>query len=154
MLESLKVLKKMTPLQAPYNEAEIKRRIDEGIFIIAGDFLNPTTPGIKYAVSVIDNIIYAFKLSDSTNDKLVFVPEMAMWYDDYSWEGIWFYLGKRDFILADDDSMLTDVESYFGEEFSHEYAKKYYSNPENRTTICQIKDNRSDFEAFFKAMKN
>ena len=153
MLDSLKVLRKMTSLQPPYKWEEIKQRIDDGIILIVGDFVNPTTPGIKYAISVIDNILYAFKLSDSTNEKLVFVPETALYYDNDAWQFIKHYLKDKDFMYADDDSMLTDVDSWFGDEFSHEYAKNFYKNPANRKTICQINDNRQDFDAFFKALR-
>lgn len=150
MLDSLRVLSKMTAIEPPYNWQDIKRRVDDGVIIFTGDYVNPTTPGFKYAIMQIDGLLYAFKLTDSTNEKIVLTPEQVAIYTDEYWSIIWTYLRDRDFMIADDDSMLTDVDSYFGEEFSHEKAKEFYRNPANKKIICSINDNRNSIRQFYK----
>lgn len=141
MLDSLRVLSKTTELHHPYNMEDIKRRLDNGTYIIVGDMVNATTPGLKYVIAQIDGLLYAFKLSDSSNDTLVFTPEQVSLYNDEFFSILWEYIKTRDFILADDDCML-DGDTFFGD-YSHEKGKNFLTNPQNAKTIIYLNDNRT-----------
>lgn len=136
----LTVLTKTTELHRPYNREDIKNRLDNGVYIIIGDMVNGTTPWLKYVMAHIDGLLYAFKLSDSSNDTLVLTPEQVSLYNDEYFSILWeSYIKNRDFILADDDSMLNDVDSYFGD-LSHVKLKKYLSKHAKETIY--VNDNR------------
>lgn len=142
MLDSLGILAKMTILEHPYNLTEIKERLDNGTSIIVGDMIDSTTPALKYMITQIDGLLYAFKLVDSTNDTIVLTPEQVALYTDEYASILLEYLKQKDFIIADDDAMLDNVESFFGD-LSHDKLKKYLSNPKHAKDIVYINDART-----------
>ena len=141
-MKALNFTRESTILQKPYDKNTIKSRTDEGTLLFCGDW-DPVrqAPGIKYAMSLIDGIHYSFTLVDSTEDQLVFTVEQAAIYSDRYFEVIWSYLSERDFILADDDGVVDNAASYFGD-MSHEKFKAWFSHDENKNCIAAVRDNR------------
>ncbi len=135
-MKSLEVLKKLTPLGRPYDKAQIKRMLAEGTTIFCGDYTEDYQFGLKYATMKIDNILYSFNMTNTTEEQLGYNLEQAAIFNDNYFDVLWDgYLSERDFLIPDIDGIVDDVDPNFYV-YSHKQIREYFSQPENKMSIA------------------
>ncbi len=141
MLNSLNVLRKCKPIDSPFDWNEINGYLKDGIMLVTGKFLDSKTPGLRFVVQKIDDIIYVFRMPDTDDEQIKLVPNVAVLYNDKAFAMTWqAFLRDEDFIIADTDYLI-EADIYWGD-LSHDMLKTYLHKPENSKTLCYLNDNR------------
>lgn len=142
MSKLIEVLQKMPGIekaQCPYDAKNIKTMLDNGQTIICADSIGGNI-AIKYAFTIIDSIFYTFKLSDSTDSEIVLTLEQAAKMTPKFFSLIFeSYLQDRDFLIIDQDNLLGDAQSYFGD-FSHAKIRKCLTESSKDKVILVFSD--------------
>lgn len=122
-----------------HDKESIRKILKDGHIIICADNINKNI-AIKYAFTIIDEIIYTFKLSDSTEREIVFTLEQANKMTTEYFE-IFFekYLKNCDILFVDQDNLLEDAEAYFGD-FTHDEIKKDLDSVRNGKGVRVFND--------------
>lgn len=80
----------------------LKNYLDKGYHVLVADYNNFKDIVLKYDLFVVDGIMLATKVSNSTRDRIILTPESAAIYNDTYIDMLWdSYLSARDIFCID-----------------------------------------------------
>lgn len=93
-----------------YDKLTLQEKLNGGSTIVTGNVIGGQN-AIKYVWRVKGNILYTYKLSDSTQDHIILTLEQAAKMIPGIFNIVYeHYLSKQDFILEDTEKNLADAE--------------------------------------------